>query len=375
MLPQIDPTNQDKWIVRTSDRGNFKKCRLAWHFGSKVRLNYEPLRLPNYLEFGTAIHAALEVYYDPTTWTMDREVIASLSIMRFEEVHKQNRQRQLTLTNQESLEEDVQQDWDYHLNLGRGMLKNYFNWARPRDNFTPTHTEVEFEVPIPVAPSISLPSRFENRSGDLFFQGLPVVYQGRIDLMIEDQHGEYWVDDHKTAGQMREDVLTFLELDEQTGSYCWAIQEMLGVKVAGALYNELYKGVPEPPQMNKNKRMGRWYSVSKSQDTSYDLYLETVRAEDPEAYDAGLYDEMLQYLQASGNKYFRRTQIHRSPQELQNLGYRICLEAIDMFDDPRIYPNPTRFHCNGCWFRGPCLALNDGSDVDWLLKENYVKRG
>lgn len=365
----------DKWIIRTSDRGQFKGCRRAWDWGSKIRRNLDFRKPPSYLEFGTAIHRGLEVYYDPETWNkLPFDIIEAAAVTEYVKSYKQARQDYLTFTNRETLDEVAQDEWEAQLELGKKMLRNYFDWAKNHDRFTPRFVEVEFEVPIPVPPGLLLPVDFENRDGYLWFRGRPVVYQGRIDLLLEDEYGRYWVDDHKTTAQMREDTLTFLELDEQTGSYCWAIQEMMGVKVAGALYNELYKGVPEPPPMNKTVRLGRMYSISKSQDTSYEVYKATVSEGDPGAYAAGLYDEMLDYLKAEGNKYFRRTPVHRSPTELKNLGYTICLEAIDMLNDPFIYPNPTKFRCGNCVFRGPCLAQNDGSDYEWMLKEMYVQR-
>jgi hypothetical protein len=363
-----------KWVIRTSDRGQFKGCRRAWDWGSKIRGNLEFRRPPSYLEFGTAIHKAMEIYYTPETWHMDRDVIGALAIVGFVENYKQARAEYLRFIGQEVLGEVEQATWEEQLELGKKMLLNYIGWAKPRDRFTPKFVEVEFEVPVPVPPGLSLPPGFEDRGGYLYFHDRPVVYQGRIDLVLEDEYGDLWIDDHKTTAQMREDTITFLELDEQTGSYCWAIQEMMGVKVAGALYNELYKGVPEPPAQNQRQRQGRWFSVNKQQDTSYELYLATVKEQDATAYEKGLYDEILDHLKASGNKYFRRTQIHRSQTELQNLGFTICLEAIDMLDSPRIYPNPTKFRCGWCAFRGPCLAVNDGSDATWMLKENYQKR-
>lgn len=363
-----------KWIIRTSDRGMFKGCRRSWNWGSKIRQNLTFKSAPSYLEFGTAIHKGLEIYYDPETWHLDRETISALAVVSFVENYTQAKKDYLTFKRKEYLDDEEQEKWSAQLELGKKMLANYFPWALRHDKFTPKYVEVEFEVPVPVPPGLWLPPQFENRDGYLYFRNRPVVYQGRIDLVLQDEYGELWIDDHKTTAQMRDDTLTFLELDEQTGSYCWALQEMMGIKVAGALYNELYKGVPEPPAQNMRQRQGRWFSVNKQQDTSYELYLATVISEDKTAYDQGLYNEMLDYLKATGNKYFRRTQIHRSQTELQNLGYTICLEAIDMLNDPYIYPNPTKFRCGFCIFRGPCLAYNDGSDFQYLLNENYVKR-
>jgi hypothetical protein len=259
--------------------------------------------------------------------------------------------------------------------LGIGMLENYFGYSRAHDKFTPIYVEVEFEVPIPVPPGLNLPSGFgRTEDGDLTFNGCPVVYQGRIDMIVQDEHGAYWIDDHKTTAQIRADVVTHLEMDEQMKSYVWAIQRQIGVKIRGSIYNELYKGVPAPPPENKVQRKGRWYSINMSQDTSYELYKATVVENDTNAYNAGLYDEFLAFLLNQGNKYFRRTQVMYNDFELEFIGHQICLEAIDMLSDPLIYPNPSRFKCGYCMFRTPCLAHMDGSGDDFVLKEMYTTR-
>lgn len=371
-----------KYIIRTSDRMQFKECRRAWDFGSKIRQNLSLAKAPIYLDFGTAIHAALQVYYDPARWLEDRHVVQAEAIIAFHFSMNEQRDAYLKHVGKDHLDGDMLEEYVRHMEMGRGMLHNYFAWAPNNDRFHPVYAEIEFEVPVPCQLEFvwQLPEGFKSIDGHLYklapnaVDWWPVVYQGRIDLIVEDEYGELWIWDHKTAGQMREDVIMHLEMDEQTGSYCWAIQEQLGVKIAGVLYNELYKGVPEPPKMNKVQRKGCWYSVSRSQDTSYEVYLKTVATEDKAAFEQGLYDDILRFLKAEGNKYFRRTQAHRSQTELQNLGRNICAEAIDMLGDPLIYPNHSRFRCHRCWFRSPCLALNDGSDVKWILKENYKSR-
>jgi hypothetical protein len=366
-----------KFIIRTSDRINFKSCRQAWDYGSKLRRNFEPIRLPAPLDFGTAVHSGMQVYYDPNTWGWDRDIVEAGALTAFAKTNWNGLTRYEELRGPDEL---LRIEFIEREKLGLGMLKNYFAYSREHDKFTPVYVEIEFEVPIPVPPALSLPPGYQrNGDGDLLkldenLDWLPVVYQGRIDLVILDENGYYWIDDHKTAGQIRADVVTHLEMDEQMKSYVWAVQKQLGVKIKGVIYNELYKGIPAPPPMNKVQRLGRWYSVSQSQDTSYELYLKTVKEEDTAAYNAGLYDEFLQFLQWQGNKYFRRTQVMYNDFELEFLGYQICLEAIDMLSDPLIYPNPSRFKCGYCMFRTPCLANMDGSDEAFVLKEMYTNR-
>lgn len=330
--------------IHTSDRITFKQCRRKWDLSSRIRQNLKPKAPAKALEFGTAIHAALEVYYQPEMWDADREMVHYMAINEFRHVTK-------TQMEGRDSEEDLI-DKKERLELGIGMLENYFAWAPSRDKFRPVMVEVKFEVPIPGFKSLD---------------PLP-MYRGRLDLLVEDEDGRYWIIDHKTTARMDDNEL-FLELDEQCGSYAWAIQEMLGVKVAGVIYNELYKGVPEAPAMNASQRQGRWYSVNRQQNTSYEMCLNTLtEANEP----LHLYEDYLNFLKAEGRQYFRRTQVHRSQEELENLGKQITDETLDMLDpNLRIYPNPNKFSCKWCDYRLPCMAMNDGSDIEWILKENY----
>ncbi len=369
----------DKFIIRTSDRKKFKECRLAWDLGSKVRQNFEPKAVRTPLDFGTEIHAGCEAWYDPQLWGTDPQVRAALGILAFRNSwlkHKEQYERDSRLS------VEVQQDMADRLTLGIGMLTRYFEWSLKNDKgLTPVYTEIEFEVPIKVPDNLSmyngsLPPRFGMTGLNkrwLTFKDEVVYYQGRIDLIVRDEQGRYWIVDHKTAGRLMEDT-SFLELDEQMKSYAWAIQYVLGIKVAGVIYNELYKGIAQPPVRLKTTRKGCSFSTSKSQDTDFDMALETFKTHDRAAFKAGYYDPYLTWLKEEGRQYIRRNRITYTPVMLQELGDQICLEAIDMLNDPYIYRNPTKWGCNWCDYRTPCLAMADGQPVDWIMNTMYNRR-
>ena len=361
-------------IVRTSDRKSFKDCRLAWHWGSKIRMNLETLREDISISFGTSIHAAMEEFYDPIGWTkFSAEERKAMALQRFETTW--------TSYLKEGLSEEERAEWKRLFDLGREMIKGYVVWARNVDaGLTPAFVEVEFEVPIPIPTEpdgtpASMPEGFYNVDGMLHlldddnkdaWNFVPVVYQGRIDLIVKDSDGQFWIWDHKTAARL--DPTDFLELDEQTASYAWAIQQQLGIKIAGVVYNELVKNFPEPPKVLKSGKL----SQDKQQNTTYALYVEALA-------EHGLsmvgYEDFLQYLLDNPREYFRRTQVQRSQRELRLMGERIALEAIDMLSNPSIYPNPNRFKCGRCSFRGACVAYSDGSDYEYILNMNFRKRG
>jgi hypothetical protein len=365
----------NKHIIRTSDRLQFKKCRRAWDIGSKIRQDLEPIAVRIPLEFGTQIHAALEHWYDPEFWgDHSIEVRKNLALEQFKkEWFKQYKIHE----NSGVLNAELQQEYNEHYELGLKMIENYVEWSQSNDKgLTPVYTEIEFEVPIKVPRNSfrALPQGFSNTlDWNLQFYGAPVFYQGRIDLVVRDSQGRYWLVDHKTAGRLEENT-SFLTLDEQMKSYAWAIQKCLGIKVAGVLYNELYKGVSEPPALLQRRRKGCAFSTSKSQDTDFETALKTFKNEDKAAFKAGLYDDYLTFLKEEGRTFIRRTPIMYTQEQLEILGDQICEEAIDMLNDPSVYPNPNKFGCRWCDHRAMCIAMNDGQDVEWMQNTIYTKR-
>lgn len=355
-------------IIRTSDRGQFKRCRTLWDFTSKMRHNFEYSPGIEPLDFGIAIHAGAEAYYDPVLWDGPPEVREGLAKAGFME-HMNDWKARIKAADQWDARKTV---WEEHVVMGIGMLEHYFLWAPNADQgWRPVKSEIEFEVPIPVTPGTKLPGLEFSITSDntLQYQGVPVVYQGRVDLILEKEStGELWILDHKTAAQFGQ--TEHLELDQQCGSYYWALRQQLGLDIAGVIYSEWRKKVPKEPDMLKSGLP----SKNKSQATTPELYKKKL---EELGLDTEMYADFLQTLQNDGQQYFRRIPIHRSTEELKALEANIVNEAIDMINDPRIYPNPSRWNCNGCQFRSPCLMRQEGSDWDWYLNSSklYTKRG
>lgn len=328
--------------------------------------NLVPLRGAKPLEFGTDWHEGMAVLYDPATWSLvmslkTRKAILESVRQTFIQANAKHRAKYADDTGYVNI--DVEADFKEREELGLGMLDAYFDWQIGIDEFTPTHVEIDFEVPI-LTPD----------GGEYHCEchGWPVVYQGRIDSIVQDKFGWYWILEHKTAAQMG--PTEHLQLDEQTGSYSWALMQMLGLRVQGVIYNQAVKKVPHAPLELLRPQKGRNYSVNKQQDTTYEIAVSTLSkaGEDLTHPD---YVNFLEYLKLQGNKFFRRTQVHRNLHELEDQGKRIFWEARDMLNPDTVpYPNPSQFHCMWCAFRQPCIAMNDGSDYEFLLEEEYRNR-
>lgn len=340
-------------IIRTSDRNYFKRCRELWNFTSKIRENWEPIQRYRAFDFGTAIHAGLEAYYDPALWNDTQPV-------------KNERARQAFKDSMKELQSlvrvgdvEIEMGFAEEMTTGLAMLDQYFSWAPKHDNWEPRFTEVEFEIECEVFETY-LDESGVYRSAML----MPFLYQGRIDLVVEDEYG-YWIIDHKTAKQFSD--VQWLWLDDQCGSYAWAIQEKLGLEVRGVIYNQLRKSPPHPPRMLKSGA----FSVAKNQDTSFEVYLRTLREH---GIDPHYYRDFLLYLKQNPKEYVRRTKVNYTQKKLELIGKRIQKEAKEMINDPAIYPTPSQMNCNGCRFFAPCVAKQEGSDYETILHENYIRR-
>lgn len=347
--------------VHTSDRIAYKKCRRQWDIISDTRQGRKPIETPQPLDFGQAFHAGFAIFYDPKTWhmTLDdrRPIMVAAAISEAKRTMIGQKARFLMLTGADALEDDKQEEFVKDLDLIEGMFLHYFDYVKRHnmDRFTPVAVELGFEVELDTLPD-----------------GTRVVYRGRLDCLVKDEWDEYWVYDWKTASQWGfEASIEYLELDEQMGSYNWAVELMLGIKIAGSMYAQVKKAYPQPLPMLARQRMGCNFSTNKQNPTSYDIALKQL-TEAGEPLEP--YVDYLNYLKAEGVEYVKRVPVHRNRHELEEMGERIRAETADMLDPYlRVYPSPDPFKCKYCPVRPVCIGMNDGSDIEYLLNTYTVK--
>jgi len=366
-------------IVRTSDRGIYKGCRQRWDYNSKIRQNWEYIPGAEALEFGTAIHAGLEVIYHPDTWNDPIEVrLAEAKVALVVSLAKwRNRLRKL----------DLESEFDEELiPLGRQILERYAKWAEEEDSiWKPIMIEQEFSVPIPVPDGFNVEDRIVDVYDRPKFTALPfneyveerhlhvwdymqdkyvpVMYEGRIDLIIQNTITEqYWVWDHKTAKILHDNV-EWLDIDSQASAYYWVTKRVLGIDAAGVTFNQLKKSVPVPPRILKSGKV----SKDRSQKTSKELLWKAVAETGANPME---YQEFIESFEEP--EFFRRIDTLRSEDELEQIGLLILMEAIDMLGDPFIYPNPGLFNCMFCEFKTPCRMKLEGSDDTFYLQSSKM---
>src|SRR5678809_583500 len=206
-LPPPIPPKSDVIPIHTSDRGIFKQCRRKWNWSSPMRENLRTnprihgISFP--LWFGTGIHLAMELYYNPTlkldpvntftTWYDVQTKGGMIDYMLYDlgyasglpHLGEYDIAEGVTQTHHVEGLFDVIPDVDLdefqaHLELGIGMMTFYKEYTDRHDNFAVIAAEHDFSVPIMVP----------GTGNSLVFQagkeGKEVHYRGRMDVIIQD---------------------------------------------------------------------------------------------------------------------------------------------------------------------------------------------
>lgn len=434
--PEIPyPSKWDIIPIHTSDRATFKDCRRKWDWSSPTRTNLSrKIRVYGItwpLFFGTAIHYALERYYDPIL--REDPVVAFQSYM---DMHWQGgivTASDIKKYGLEDREPEVRADgsytvvgldvllpnadpseWAEYVDLGTGMLNFYKGYAQKEDNFTTIAVEHEFSVPILseyTGQVLYMPDHRlispewdgwvylnediipENKYGPLYMiadrsfddDGKLVVLKqvharGRMDKIVQDNYtGQYGIHDYKTASRVDDDYFRHLELDDQVTTYMWAAEreaEMYGLEYSSLdfiVYEALLKGYPKPPTPLKD---GITPSIARTTETTtaelFEKYIADHGLQAIYAMDAKWQAYYTWLLEIGDKRFIDRKRVERNKAQKANAGRRIYLEAVDMLSNPSIYPNPRKdFLCLNCNFRVPCILAENGGDYVSVLSDAY----
>jgi len=376
--------------IHTSERRSFRGCRRRWDWS--YRQNYHPTVTPKPLEFGTAYHIAMEVWYEPTNWFGDRTKQASLALEAFQDTVQDQYSRYIELNG--TPEDEIIESYKDSLILGSDMVRYYTNKISPKidQDWTPIAVEIPFEVSLGFTCKCEacwklyyeylikhVFSKYEHIKTEeeikANFPGLPVTFGGRIDAIFKDIQDRIFCVDWKTTSRILDDYdeAAFLELDDQVAGYPVAIRK-LGRRVDGFIYHEQRKAVPEPPKQLQRAYKGRVFSTNKTSAVEHESFVNAVMAEDARAYNMGLYDEYLEFLQGNmAPKFYQRHVIYKTDIQIENFWNDLISEAKDMLMEPRVYPQPSRFSCNSCMYRVPCDGQNRGEDFSYTLNTLFVR--
>jgi len=312
--PLLFPTDKPI-LIRTSDRIFHRRCRRRWLFSSALQLNLEPKNFNPTLWFGRGLHFSLDQYHgqgkDPVKAFM-RWINFSLNS------YVERTGLPIWESDKAAQAETIQ--------LGRGMLIHYLLWLD-----SPTREKLSIEPFRVVKTEQNLVVPLDLKGP----QGQDVFYTLRLDGIVEDEFGDYYLLEHKGYKNFDEEKLVF---DDQCSSYIWGANELFGISVKGILYNVLRKKLPTI-YTETMKKGG--LSIAQNQDTTYEAYRSSL---DFLGIDRMPYQDFLYTLKKErGNNFFHRNIVPRSQFEIKNVGEQIKMQAYDMiYNANLIYPNYTR---------------------------------
>lgn len=341
--------------IHTTDRSTFKNCRQKWDMSSNLRMNLEPEHPYEPFFFGTAIHDALALYYDPST---PRDIVSAFEqafAPAIKEWFDELTEGQETPSEEQWNKKEELED------LGSGMLDQYDTYAKREDDFEVIWTERAEQIV-----GIHLPYEFDPQT---------IPYSFRCDGLVRDKRGLYWILEHKTTASFPGTV-DYLMHDDQVSTYIWALQIALGIKIEGVIYNFIRKKIAQPLKLLKpTKNEPIKFSVDQAQDTTHELAKKALFEYWPKGQGLPLkYREFLDFLYHKPDNFIHRETIKRNRKEVANTGAMLPYELFDMLDDPHIYRTPTKMNCNGCIFFDPCLLKWESGNWEELLKTNYKQR-
>lgn len=334
--------------IHTHDRIGFKRCRRKWFFESELCRHVVPKGVLNVNTwYGTGFHFVLEDYH---------------GYRRFESPTKAfyaylDAWESLTELSPEALA---------LADLSPGMFNHYTEEWLPRRaeyktlwiNGVP-QVEVNFRIYIPELSE---------------YAGVPVWYVGTLDRVVVDLMGVLYVMEYKTAAKFD---IAKLETDPQINSYCWAGQELYGRPIQGMVYLQFVKAVPQEPRILKNGDI----STAMDQKTTYTKYLRAlqdrygVNASFPEG-NVNFLNKLSTAESPEGDAFIRQDVVVRNKFNRAMEYRKILAEGYDMLN-PRLqcYPNSTRDCTWDCEYRDLCIMIDDGSDWEGLLAQEYIKKG
>lgn len=343
-------------MLRTSERGTFKRCRWKWW------LEFEETLKPSVdvpaLRFGTLVHGALAAYYKPGVRRGPKPAET------FERLYDEDLKR----VGKKYDRAELQERWENAADLGVVMLERYYAHYHPDDEWKVLVTEYPFKIIVE-----------HPRTGAPWF-----YYTGIVDGVWEHRKSKrVAIPDHKTTAAIN---TGYLAMDPQATAY-WT----LGVDalmrdgliapngsqhIDGVLFNFLRKAPrsdkpvdPEGYKRNKPKRENYIEAFRRSAgfDPKWPLAAMAAYAEKKKVVVHGNVSKV------QPAPYHARIPIWRSWYERDGLRETIIeewadMEAVRRADrgpdeiSKRAYKNPGQFTCPGCWALDICELHEIGQD-------------
>lgn len=306
----------------------WQRCPKQWEYKYQRRL--QRIRKSTALFLGSWVHKCLETHYTKGDWKIGHQ----------EYVDEWNK---LMDEEKEALSKK------YHGTplpvIVTRIMKSYL-WYYRHDTWKVIAVEKVFEV------------RLKNN----------ILLNGIIDLIVEDDAGLYWVIDHKTASNIPPSS-AFHAMDPQLMVYPWAAKKLLGLDIAGIIYNYVKSKPPSIPQLTKAGAISKRKIV-----TDYPTAYRFLKKNELDIMD---YTEFLKPLRKK-SPFLRRYRLPREKIVTQTvlMDFYDTSKQIETLGHGRTrHPRNITKDCEKfCDYHDLCREELNGLDVTYLLKHGFTLR-
>lgn len=306
----------------------WRRCQMQHHY--KYYQGLRRIRKARPLYLGSAVHSLIEGYLERGNWKREMaEIRKSYSKLFLEE--------QAELGDIPGIAERV--------------VKGYFDYYRD-DGY-------------------QYPKRMRGRRTELpvsFYITDQIQFIGYVDAYPQDSNGLNWLMDHKTCKRIPGEEARFSDL--QLLLYCWGLPRVGQPAPDGVIWDYLRTKEPTVPEQLKSGGL----SKSKSIDTTYDVYMDTVeKVLGPDALPD--YEEFAQTLIGNEEKFYRRINLPRPPKVLVDTVVEDVIKSAKEILDygPEATVRNMSRDCNMCPYFDLCSAEVRGLDSEYIRKTEFIK--
>jgi PD-(D/E)XK nuclease superfamily len=310
-------------VINQSQLKSWRRCQKEWEYRYKLSLVPKEKARPLFL--GSWVHACLETHYRDGDWKIGfNQYLTQYNALFQEERDALDRGRGKTV--RERLPSIVKR-----------IMRSYL-WYYRNDGMKAKKIEETFAV------------KLNN-----------ITVKGRIDVVWEDEDGNLWMVDHKTASSIPP-ATAFHAMDPQLQLYPWAAKKAWGLELAGVIWNYVKSKPPTIPTLNRDGSISRRKIV-----TDYPTAVKFLR-------DAGLDPkDFTDYLRplASRSDFLRRYKLPREEHVIKRILQETLITGREINLDRVIYPRTITKDCVRCAYMPLCKADLEGGDTAFLIKRGY----
>lgn len=380
--------SQTEIAMHTHDLISYKNCRQQWKWSSPFGMHLEPkpsvtiqadgtkvTNVNKNLWYGSAMHFALEDYEGTKRFESLREAFdAYVGAFPIEERPS---------------------EWPELVEMGHNLFDFLQPWLDHNKDWKVVHLDgvplVEQKFSLVLAPLCY----YEITSGHRYFatetegvfvcktllnrltkeelelegaKYVEIVAHGTFDAIVEDEYGNWYVLDYKSAASFDTDKLS---LDQQISFYSWAASQYFQRPVDGFVYVQITKNPPKPPKLTKTG-----VSTDKRQRTTAELYLQTCVEYYGDVSDIPSKNmEFYHSLTDRTDDFINVQWVERNQHHQEEFYKQIIQQGLEILNpQTAIYANPTTDCKWRCPFRTVCIAKHEGADWEYLLNEMFQPR-